>query len=290
MAPVLSLSIAPEPAMRDDPTLSFSPAAAGKSVLDFKERPLRDLSAEAQSFLDSRDGKWGVAVVVPSQGVMYTANGDELTPMASVVKVAIMLATMDRAMKEGRNLTKRELQLLRPMITQSDNDSATALWDELGGGAAVTAYVNSLGISDFVPNPWDAWGASRASAKGLASLFAQLAFGNILNEPMREIALELLSNVTPSQRWGVAAGTSSDPPPGTVIGLKDGWYPARYAWWVNSAGMLLPGDDRPPYTIAVLTRGSPSLEYGIATIEGVAQMVHAELHCDSEPLSWEKGR
>jgi hypothetical protein len=67
-------------------------------------------------------------------------------------------------------------------------------------------------------------------------------------------------------------------PEGTIIGLKDGWYPAGYAWWVNSAGILIPGDNHAGYTIAILTRGQPTWEYGIETIEGIAGPVHTALH------------
>jgi hypothetical protein len=248
------------------------------SLLAFRERPLSDLSPEAQAFLESRSGKPGVAVVVPEHRTIYTFNGDEPSPMASVAKVAIMLTTMNRAVQEGRDLTDWEIQLLGPMITESDNDSTDILWDAIGGGPAVEAYMRSIGIVDIAPNQSYAWGTSRASAKAMALLLAQLAFGDILTRPLREMSIALLNSVTPSQRWGVTAGIASEPPPGTVIGLKDGWYPARYAWWVNSTGMLIPADGRPPYTIAVLSRGQPSMEYGIATIEGVAQPVHDALH------------
>lgn len=262
-----------EPASRSVP-----PLLSSASLLAFEERPLSELSADAETFLASRGGKLGVAIVVPDQKTVYTYSGDELSPMASVAKVAIMLTTMNRALQQGRDLTDRELQLLRPMITQSDNEAATILWDDLGGGATVEGYLRSIAITDIIPDQSDAWGASKSSAKAMALLLADIAFGDILNQPMRELAIELLADVIPSQRWGVTAGTSENPPPGTVIGVKDGWYPARYAWWVNSAGVLEPGDGRPAYTIAVLTRGQPTLEYGIATIEGVAAPVHDALH------------
>jgi hypothetical protein len=175
-------------------------------------------------------------------------------------------------------LTDREVALMRPMITASDNYATTVLWDELGGGSAVETYLRSIGILDIVPNAADSWGASRASAKAVATLFAKLAFGEIPDQANRGLAVALLSEVIPSQQWGVTAGVPGETPSGTIIGLKDGWYPAGYGWWVNSAGMLIPGDDRPAYTIAVLTRGQPTWEYGIATIEGVAKRVHTALH------------
>jgi len=132
-------------------------------------------------------------------------------------------------------------------------------------------------VYDVEPNPSDNWGSSRASAKAVALLFAKLAFGDILNAEMRQIAIDNLSDVVPEQRWGVTAGTPEDVPPGTTIGIKDGWYPAGSGWWVNSAGMFIPPDMQAAYTIAVLTQGQPSEAYGIATIEGAAEPIHKAL-------------
>lgn len=263
------------PAPTSQPSLALT-----LSSLELVELPLAELSADAQDFVESREGGWGVAVIVPSQHAIYTANGDQLMSMASVVKVAIMVTVMDNAIREDRQLTDRELELLSPMITASDNDATHVLWYEIGGGAMVETYLRSIGITDVIPSSGDTWGDSLASAKAVAMLFAQLAFGEILDEPRRELALGLLADVIPSQRWGVTAGIPEQRPPKTVIGLKDGWYPDEYGWLVNSAGILIPGDDRPAYTIAVLTREQPSWEYGIATIEGVAERVHTALHGD----------
>ena len=260
------------------PPTATSLATPTTTTLELAERPLAELSIDAQEFLEGREGKWGVAVVVPSHRRIYAANGDQLMPMASIAKVAIMLTTMDRAVQDNRDITERDLELLRPMITESDNDAADLLWKELGGGAALEAYLRSEGIIDIVADTGDYWGASRASAKSAALLFAKIAFGETLEQPWRDLAFDLLSSVIPSQRWGVTAGMPSEWPSGTVIGLKNGWYPADYDdWWVNSAGMIIPGGDRPAYTIAVLTTEQPSWEYGIATIEGVAERVHVAL-------------
>ena len=53
------------------------------SSSELNERPLAELSAEAQGFLEGREDRWGVAVVVPSRERIYTDNGDQLMSMAS---------------------------------------------------------------------------------------------------------------------------------------------------------------------------------------------------------------
>ena len=150
-------------------------------------RPLAELAPEAAAFLATREGPRGAAVVVPSLGVIYTDNGDELTPMASVAKVAIMVTVMDQAIREGRALTEWEMSMLRPMITVSDNDTATALWEHVGGGAAVEETLRSMGLVNTVPNPMEAWGASRSTPNEVALLLAKIALGEVLDESNRQL-------------------------------------------------------------------------------------------------------
>jgi hypothetical protein len=166
------------------------------------------------------------------------------------------------------------------MITVSDNDAASALWAELGGGGAVEAYLSSIGIDAIHPDSGGAWGDSTTSAKGVALLLAQLAWGGILDENSRTLALDLMGRVVPAQGWGVTAGIPGPDlrPSGSLMGIKDGWYPAPEGWWLNSVGVILPAGAKPAYVIAVLTAGQSSMAYGIGTIEAVGELVHAQIH------------
>ena len=251
---------------------------SGPLVGRLDEKPLEDLSIDAATYAASRPEVVGVAVIIPRRGAVYTFNGDEPFPMASVAKVAILAAVLDRSQREARDLTQREEELLEPMITVSDNDAATELWAEMGGAQGMDQYLDSIGLEGIRPNPKEYWGASRASPKDVAQLFAKLAWGDVLDAPERTYALHLLTEVVPAQRWGASAGVPDDMPEGTVIAMKDGWYPGLYGWWVNTAGLLLPADERPAYAIAVLSKKQPSFETGVETVEGVAARVHAALH------------
>lgn len=265
------------------PTEVIEPAAtpvAHAKMDAYAVAPLSALAPEAVEYLTSRQGSAGVAVVVPSRGVVYSWNGEAQFHMASVAKVAIMLTLMNQAIEEGRELTVEEISYLRPMITVSDNQTASLLWSRIGGGDAVEAYLTSIGIEGIYPNKESCWGASYSSAEATALLFARLAQDEILNSSMRQIALELLQQVDPSQTWGVIASAPGTRPEGSIIAVKDGWYPADCGWWVNSAGMLLPANQKPAYTMAVLTGEQPTREYGIETIETVGAMVHRRLHGD----------
>lgn len=203
--------------------------------------------------------------------------------MASVAKVAIMVTVMDQAMRANRPLTEWEMSMLRPMITVSDNDSASALWEYIGGGAAVAETLRSMGLVNTVPNPMEAWGASRSTPKEVALLLSKIALGEILDKPNRELALSLMGQVDPNQTWGISAGVPTNQLLHADVAIKDGWNPTQGGWWVNSAGLVMPLGSQPMYALAILTRQQPSMEYGIATIEGVASRVHAALHPQPTP-------
>ncbi len=280
-------TVVPSPIQTSAPFPSATRAASATAVArhtsEFAERPLAELAPEAAAFLETREEPRGAAVIVPGRATIYTHNGDELTPMASVAKVAIMVTVMDQAMRANRPLTEWEMSMLRPMITVSDNDSASALWEYIGGGAAVAETLRSMGLVNTVPNPMEAWGASRSTPKEVALLLSKIALGEILDKPNRELALSLMGQVDPNQTWGISAGVPTNQLLHADVAIKDGWNPTQGGWWVNSAGLVMPLGSQPMYALAILTRQQPSMEYGIATIEGVASRVHAALHPQPTP-------
>jgi beta-lactamase family protein len=252
----------------------------------FSEYTLAALSPEAASYLHGREGSIGVAVIDPAHRAVYLANGTRRYALDSVVKVPLMLTVLDRAMHEERQPTDWELDLLESMITVSDNDATDVLWTDVGGSATVRAYLRSLGLSKVRFDPDERWGDTRASARDLALLLEVLVDGATLDPASRDLALDLMSRVIPEQRWGVADALV-EPPPDTLVGLKNGWWPDEDGWQVNSTGFVLPGDGRPPYALAILTRDQPSLEDGLETIEGLARLIHEALlnpsHSPSSP-------
>jgi len=247
--------------------------SAGSHYRDFVPRPLSTLSPEAVAYVASLHVPVGIAVVVPERGAVYVENGDQPFPLASVVKVPILLTAMDKAIREDRALTGYELRLIEKMITLSDNDAAIALWEEVGGVEGVRDYLRSAGLDGF--ELYDQWGASSATAREVALLLDRLTAGELLNEPSRAIAMDLMTRVDTSQRWGVTEGVSS-PFGRATIGVKNGWYPDDDGWWVNSAGFVS-STGGPSYTIAILSAEQPSLEYGVWVIERIAYLINAKL-------------
>ena len=94
-----------------------------------------------------------------------------------------------------------------------------------------------------------------------------------------------MGQVDPSQTWGISAGVPTTQTLHADVAIKDGWLPTQGGWWVNSAGLVMPRSTQPMYALAIMTRQQPTMEYGIATIEGVASRVHIALHPAMTPTA-----
>ncbi len=266
----------------DGPEVIELPASSWELPQPLRMRPLSQLSPEAARFLASRDGAVTAGVFVPGENAIYVASPELGVPMASVSKLVIMIALFEQAEASGRPLSQDEVALLEPMVVWSDNESATLLWDSLGGATGVEASLAARDVRGVVLHPV-AWGDSWASGPAVAWLLGRLAFGDLVAPEHRDLALRLLARATSEQSWGVGASAGrsfAGAAEGTIIGVKDGWYPVDAGWRAGSAGLIVPGAGSPatiPYSIAVLTAENRELEDGIATIEGLADRIQAAL-------------
>jgi beta-lactamase class A len=156
------------------------------------------------------------------------------------------------------------------MIEQSDNDSASALYADVGGPAAVAAYNRGAGLTETTPAA--AWGLTTTTPTDQVTLVDRLVQANaLLSDSSRAYALDLMEHVTPTQAWGVSAGVA----PGTTVALKNGWLPVGSGWAVNSIGWIQ-GSGR-DYILAVLTAQQPTEQLGIDTIGEIAEACWAGL-------------
>lgn len=243
----------------------------------YRPLPLAALSPTAARLVAASDGAVTLAVALPGQGIVYTANNDTRLPLASVAKLFIMLTLLDQTMQQPRDLRDDERDVLDAMITVSDNDAANALWDEIGGNDGLRVFLDRAGISGVTLSPDDDWGDTAASGEAVAVLLARLVTGDLLDAPRRALALALMSRVIPDQHWGVTALTLDIAPGGLTVQVKNGWYPDDDGWRVTSAGIVVPKTGGQAYTIAVFTGGQTDLAAGIATIEAIARAIAATL-------------
>jgi hypothetical protein len=286
-APAESHSPVPAASTATAPSTAATPSAAVFAEIDgpppLAIEPLSTLVPGAAEFLESRERQWAFAVYLPERYTVYHVNGDQPFPMASVVKVVIMLTFLEQRLANAAPLTEGDLDLLEWMVTESDNWAAEQLWFEIGGDSAIAAFTEEHSLAGIDVEGAPGWGDVTATAIGLTRLFALLYEETFLDEPSRSLAASLLAAVIAEQQWGASAAFPSWAPAGT-FGTKNGWYPALTGWRVNSVAMQLGGSFE-PMVLAGLTRNQESFEYAVETIERVAQRIGSAVYgIPIEPL------
>ncbi len=130
---------------------------------------------------------------------------------ASVVKVIILGTLLREAETQHRHLTAAEAHLARLMITQSDNDAASALWAHVGRGR-LEYFLGRAAMNETQLGPGGYWGLTQITAHDELLLLQLLQYPNtVLNGASRSYALTLMAQVIPSQRWGVPGGRTRRP-------------------------------------------------------------------------------
>jgi Beta-lactamase enzyme family len=196
--------------------------------------------------------------VIDERGRVHAYRGTVQYSSASLVKAMLMVAYLNRKEVRRRGLRASERHLLGPMIRVSDNDAASAIYGRVGEDG-LNRLARRAGMRSFATNP--VWGGCQVAARDQARFFARIRA--LLPKRHRRYALGLLRRIVSYERWGIPPGA----PRGWTPYFKGGWFNDDDGWRVHQAALLRMGSRR--LAIAVLTRGSPSLEYGAATITGV---------------------
>ncbi|ADI05670.1 hypothetical protein SBI_02549 [Streptomyces bingchenggensis BCW-1] len=221
---------------------------------------------------DGTEGQFSAAVLDTGSaaGAVY---GDGAYDTASIVKVDILAALLLRAQDAGRRLTAQERSYATVMIQKSDNDAATALWQEIGGAAGLDAANKRLGLTETHGGQSGRWGLTQTTAADqltlLRAVFATGAEGDkaVLSEPSRAYMQQLMGQIAEDQAWGVSAAADD----ATSTRLKNGWLPrsATGLWVVNSIGRVTAGGRT--YLVAVLSCGHKDMDTGVALVESAAR-------------------
>jgi hypothetical protein len=212
--------------------------------------------AAAVRYARSRAGTVAFAVL-DGRGRLRGLRRTAQFPSASVVKAMLMVAVLRRT--AGGHLDATERDLLRRMITVSDNDAASAIYARVGG-AGLISVAHAAGAKRFadVGN----WADAQLTAADQARFF--LRFDRLVPAAHRRYARKLLSSIVEWQRWGIppVAGAHD-----MKVFFKGGWRTGI----VHQVALLERGGRR--VALAVLTSGEPSMAYGEETIEGIARRV-----------------
>ena len=248
-----ALCVAPAPAVHAQGGRPLAkPSADARAGYPWKARV-----ASARRFARQRAGSVSFAIV-GERGNMRGLRVRREFHSASVVKSLLMTAYLRLGSVRHRPLNDADRALLGPMVTRSDNATASAVYG-IVGGEGLRRLARRAKLRDFHPDI--VWGLTRISAGDMASFMYRLR--RYLPRKHRRYALQLLSHIVSGQRWGVPPAR----PRGWRVYFKGGWTPAYGGWRINQVTRLTRGKRK--LGLAVLTQGNPSHQYGTETIRGV---------------------
>jgi Beta-lactamase enzyme family len=220
----------------------------------------------AINYAESRQGSISFAVV-DELGKVHGYRRHRTVPAASVFKVMLMTAYLRQDSVRTRTLNNSDKSLLGPMITFSDNASASRINNMLGAGP-INRLARSANMRNFqyVAHPW---GLTRVSAADQARFMFRLE--RYIPKRHERYARYLLSHIVKWQRWGIAQTKH----PYWRLFFKSGW--GTGTGRVDHQVAFLKRRDGKRIAVAIMTEFSPDHAYGKRTLRGVAARLLADL-------------
>ncbi|MFC8147566.1 serine hydrolase [Streptomyces paradoxus] len=251
------------PASAAAPAVTCTSAKAGLAA---------KLKKDITAALATRKGTVAVGLYDRSTNTTCTLRASSAYDSASVVKVTVLATLLWDAKKTNRYLTDRENTLAKAMITKSDNAATSTLWKQLGM-TKIKNFLKAAGMTQTKPGANGYWGLTQITVTDEQKLLKLLTAKNaVLSDNSRAYIVKLMGQVVSSQRWGTPYGV----PSGVTVAVKNGWLQrSTNGWRVHSVGAFKGGGH--DYVMTVLTHGNSTMNYGIATIQAVAKVIHKDL-------------
>lgn len=229
------------------------------------------LSTNIQQALHGQPGDQAVTVYDQVTGVSCAVNATRHFSSASIVKTIILAALLRWHQETGEPLSSTEQYEATLMITQSDDDAATYLWDEVGMDR-LQDFLDAAKMNETELGQDGYWGLTQVTAHDEMLLLKLLdAPNSVLDNASRGYELGLMAQVISSQRWGTPYGAPAD----VTVHVKNGWLPDPL-WHINSLGIFTGSGKN--YMMAVLTDDNPTEQDGIDTVQDVASVVHRDIN------------
>jgi beta-lactamase class A len=230
------------------------------------------LSEDIAAAIRGRSGYIAIRVEDVRTGVECRYNEGHRSHSASVVKATILAALLYWRQRTHTSLTSTEKHEATLMIEYSDNDAATYLWNDVGH-ARLNQFIKAATMTETELNSSGYWGLSEITARDELQLTRLLTEHNsVLTNSSRAYELNLMNHVVSYERWGVPAGA----PSGLTVYVKNGWLNDPVLWVINSIGAI-EGHGR-DYKMAILTYGNPGEQYGINTVQAIAEAANHDLN------------
>lgn len=251
------------PAAAATPAVSCTSAKAGLAA---------KLQKDITAALANRRSTVALGLYDRSTSTTCTLRATSAYDSASTVKVTVLATLLWDAKKHNRYLTSTEQSLTKAMITQSDNDATSKLWKQLGM-TKIKGFLAAAGMTKTVPGTDGYWGLTQENVTDEQKLLKLVTARNgVLSDNSRAYMLKLMGQVISSQRWGTPAGAPST----VAVHVKNGWLQrATHGWRVHSLGTFDgAGHD---YMMSVLTQDNSTMDYGVTTIQNVAEAIHKDI-------------
>jgi hypothetical protein len=231
-----------------------------------------DLTAALAPEIRDDGGHFAVAVDDLTTGSQEAYGGTQEFVTASIVKVDILVTLLYQAQEAGQALTPADQDLAATMIENSDNDSASDLYYDVGGAEAIDKANRVCGLSETTAGTDGYWGLTTTTVDDQIRLL-RVVFTRPSQLPpaSQEYIQSLMSQVEAGQQWGVSAAAD----PGTQFMVKNGWLPNPDLWEINSIGEVT--RDSQHMLIAVLSDDNASEDSGISLVEEVAETAAAAM-------------
>jgi beta-lactamase class A len=231
-----------------------------------------ELSKDITAAIRGRSGNIAIRVEDVRTGVECRYNEGHRSHSASVVKATILAALLYWRQRTHTSLTSTEKHEATLMIENSDNDAATYLWNDVGH-TRLNQFIKAATMTETELNSGGYWGLSEITARDELQLMRLLTEHNsVLTDSSRAYELNLMNHVVSYERWGVPAGA----PSGLTVYVKNGWLNDPVKWVINSIGAI-EGHGR-NYKMAILTYSNPSEQYGINTVQAIAEAANHDLN------------
>jgi beta-lactamase class A len=255
----------PSGAARPRSRVRSKAAAAAAAQPDPSALAQQRLTAAVTPLIQQDNDDVGVAVDDLTTGAQTASAGAQQFVTASIVKVDILATLLYQLQQAGQAMTGDQQELATAMIENSDNDSASDLYDEVGGATGIDAANQVFGLSQTTVGTDGYWGLTTTTADDQIQLLREVFTSpSVLPSTSQDYIQGLMSNVEPDQQWGIPAAADQ----GTPFMVKNGWLPNPSLWEINSIGEIV--RDHQLMLIAVLSDDNASETSGITVVQAVA--------------------
>ena len=213
---------------------------------------------KAEAWLAQRTGFLSMAVI-DSRGHLHGWNDTRLFISASVPKAMLMVAYL----RTHPTITASMQDVITKMIEYSDNDCADIVYASLGGDDALEQVAQLAHMTHFSADV-GFWGNCSIDAADQARFFYRM--DKLIPKGHRAFARSILSHVVRFP-YGIPQVAR---PQGWKVFFKGGWRTGLHGpWLIHQVARLERG--RATISIAILTDGELTDDYGEQTLAGVTQ-------------------